>query len=133
MNRWSDAFEKHAFHPVWDGLVKKLDETKLGAESNENIVTEFVRFEKVVKLIQSILESLDQDVFHLQTLANAQAPTQQAAAHLTSFDSNQNDLTQIQAANNQIDQVLNFFRPYMVMPEAVAKSVKEVSKSQQNC
>lgn len=131
MNRWSDAFEKHSFHPIWNGLVEKLDETKLGAEVNENVVTEFVRFEKVVKLIQSILDSLDQDTFHLQTLANAQAPTQQAIAHFTNFMSNQNDLTQIQGANNQIDQVLNFFRPYMVMPDAVAKSVKEVASSQQ--
>ena len=131
MNRWSDAFEKHAFHPIWNGLVEKLDETKLGAEVNENVVTEFVRFEKVVKLIQSILESLDQDTFHLQTLVNAQKPTQQAIAHFTNFMSNQDDLTQIQGANNQIDQVLNFFRPYMVMPDAVAKSVKEVASSQQ--
>ena len=131
MNRWSDAFEKHAFHPIWNGLVEKLDETKLGAEVNENIVTEFVRFEKVVKLIQSILESLDQDTFHLQTLVNAQKPTQQAIAHYTNFMSNQNDLTHIQGANNQIDQVLNFFRPYMVMPDAVAKGVKDVSNSQQ--
>jgi hypothetical protein len=130
MNRWSDAFEKHQFHTLWKGVLKAVDEIKLGAETNENIVTEFMRFEKVVKLIESILENVDRDVFHLQTLANAQGPVQQAVGHVSNFQNNQNDLSQIQAANNQIDQVLNFFRPYMVMPDAVAKGVKEVSTSQ---
>jgi DNA repair exonuclease SbcCD ATPase subunit len=131
MNRWSEAFDNHQFHTHWNSFNKVIESIELGAEANENVVTEFSRLVKCQKLIDSIIGSVDKDTFHLQTLANAQAPIQQAHTHLTNFRNDINNLSQIQAANSQIDQVLNFFRPYMVMPDAVAKSVKEVSKSQQ--
>ena len=131
MNRWSEAFDTHQFHTFWNSFNKEIESIDLGAEANENIVTEFSRLVKCQKLIDSILNSVDKDTFHLQTLANAQSPVQQANTHLTNFKSDMSNLSQLQAVNSQIDQVLNVFRPYMVMPDAVAKSLKEVSKTQQ--
>ncbi|MBE0471828.1 MAG: hypothetical protein IBX55_20250 [Methyloprofundus sp.] len=131
MNRWSEAFDNHVFHTDWNSLVATLESIKLGAESDENVITEFVRFEKVANLIISILESIDRDTFHLQTLKNAQPPVQQSLNHLGIFKNNTSDLSQIQAANNNLDLVLNSFRSYMVMPDAVAKGIKSVSKSQE--
>lgn len=132
MNRWSEAFDNHQFHAYWQALIKVIESVQLGAEIDENIITEFSRLVKCQKLIDSILKAIDKDTFHLQTLSNAQGPIQQAQSHLTNFRNDQNNLSQIQAANNHIDQALNIFRPYMVMPNAVAKGLKEVSKSQQD-
>ncbi|WP_178860905.1 hypothetical protein [Thiomicrorhabdus cannonii] len=132
MNRWSEAFDSHQFHTHWQELIKVIESIQLGAETDENIITEFTRLVKCQKLIDSILKAIDKDTFHLQTLSNAQGPIQQTQSHLTNFRNDQSNISQIQTANNHIDQALNIFRPYMVMPNAVSKGLKEVSKSQQD-
>ncbi len=97
MNRWSTLFDNDPFHTSWKTLKASLDGINLGAEASSDIVDEYNRIKKISILINSTIENIDKDVFHLQTFTSAIPFVEKAQSSLSEFK-NISDVESIQLA-----------------------------------
>lgn len=135
MSRWITNFENHNFKKIWDNLKNSLEQSK----ANENIPTEvqeLARLKKVVAYLDSSMNNIDPELFPANLLTSCEQQTNNCLSHVNNFNSNKN-IGHITNANNHVDNLLTYIRPYMITDGAMKKTLlasvraynKEMEKS----
>jgi prefoldin subunit 5 len=126
MSRWTDTFKNHPFRSQWDEIKNELESTVVDDESVSTQVEELARLNKAISYLDTLLESVDPELLPLNMWTNCEQQASQCLQQLRSYNSNRNS-AHIQAANKHVDSLLTYIRPYMVLPENVAKAIESSS------
>lgn len=128
MTRWTTEFEQHPFQALWKSLIEMLEKAEVDDQTIPTSVEELARLKRVVVYLGSILQSLDPDItpksiwpaFHSQLLPCSQ--------QVEAYISNKN-IAHIIQANEHIDNLLTYLKPYQVLPRDGVKALQLSAKS----
>ncbi len=128
MTRWIQEYEQHPFNETWKSLKASSNEATIDDETVTTTVQEMARLRKAIAFIDHVLGSLDQELTPKSIWGNCQSQALACLQQINNYNSNRNPSHLIQA-NEHIDNVLTYVRPYMVSPKEALDSYKQASKS----
>lgn len=128
MSRWVDDFNNHAFRKDWEAICAAIDKAEVDDSTVVTSVTELARFKKVVKYIDELLKSVDPELIPRSTWDNFHSQGNACLQQVNNFNNNK-QIAHITQANEHVDNLLTYIRPYMVAPsEAVSALQSAVSE-----
>ena len=121
MSRWVEQFENHPFQVTWKGILEK--EKTLVIDDNTVItsVKELARLKKIIIFINGLLEACDPELIPESTWANFHSQSNGCLQQLNAYQQSRN-ITSINNANANLDNLLTYIRPYQVVSGKAAKS-----------
>ncbi|AUD79117.1 hypothetical protein CW740_07600 [Kangiella profundi] len=129
MSRWIDIFNSHEFNNNWDSLKKEANNVNLDDNSIKTSVNEIARLNKVISFMDELLEGIDPELVPLSTWDSFNSQAIAAKDQLAYFNSNRN-ISHIANANNHLDNILTYIRPYMVLPKNAASAITRTINKQ---
>lgn len=128
MTRWTTEFQQHPFQALWKSLLETLEKAEVDDQTIPTSVEELARLKRVVVYLGSILRGLDPDItpksiwtaFHSQLLPCLQ--------QVEAYISNKN-IAHIVQANEHIDNLLTYVKPYQVLPRDGVQALQLSAKS----
>jgi hypothetical protein len=119
MSRWIQEFQQGPFKTNWQDLLNTVEKLEVDDETVAPTVEELARLRKALAFIDGIIGSLDLELTPRSVWAAAQGQLEACVLQVRQYLSNRNQGHLIQA-NEHADNLLAYFRPYMVAPvEAV--------------
>jgi hypothetical protein len=113
MSRWQEQFDMHPFQQPWSELKSIIQEVKVDDESIVTDVEEVARLRKVITYISNLFAAIDHDLVPSSTWQNFQKQCQPCLNEVKAYVSNRN-ITHINNANANADNLLTYVRPYVV-------------------
>jgi len=126
MSRWKEAFDAHPFQATWAALKDALDKSTVDDETVITSVAELARLQKVVEYLDGLIEEVDPEIVPMTTWDSCNQQATPCLQEINNYNSNRN-IAHIQNANVNIDNLLTYIRPYMVLPKAAAASIKRAA------
>lgn len=127
MSRWSDQFKTHSFRNQWNA-IKNLSETiKLTDETVKTDLEELARLRKVVTFVDELLEAADPELLPQSVWNNFSSQAQGCVNELNTYVQNRN-ICHMQNANNNLDNILSYVRPYIVSGKGAAQAAGRAFK-----
>lgn len=123
MSRWTTSFQQHPFQGVWKRFRELLGEVKIDDVTISTDVEELSRLKSVTAYIEEICASLEPDFVPLATWGNFYSQVQPAYDQLAAYQSNRN-IAHLAAANDHIDNILSYVKPYLVLPEKTLRPLR---------
>lgn len=121
MSRWIELFENHAFQVTWKELQDFAKNVVVDDRTITTSVEEVARFNKVIIFINGLLESCDPELIPISTWDNFHSQSNACLQQVNSYQSNRN-IGHITNANNNLDNLLTYIRPYQVVAGKAAQS-----------
>jgi len=121
MSRWVELFNNHAFQPVWKQIFEVSNEIIVDDDTIATSVEEVARFKKVVVFINELLASCDPELIPIPTWDSFYSQANACIQQVNSYQSNRN-IGHITNANNNLDNLLTYIRPYQVVAGKAAQS-----------
>jgi len=121
MSRWIELFENHAFQVTWKEIQASRDELVVDDETVTTSVAELARLNKVITFVSGLLESCDPELIPESTWDNFYSQSNACLKQINSYQSNRN-IGHITNANNNLDNLLTYIRPYQVVAGKAAQS-----------
>jgi hypothetical protein len=121
MSRWTETFENHSFQTNWKGILEVVEEVIVDDETIVTSVEEIARLNKVVVFLNSLLKSCDPELIPESTWNNFHSQSSPCLQQINSYQSNRN-IGHIANANNHLDNLLTYIRPYQVVAGKAAQS-----------
>ncbi|MDO6687643.1 MULTISPECIES: coiled-coil domain-containing protein [unclassified Agarivorans] len=121
MSRWTETFENHPFQTNWKGIVEIVEEVIVDDETIVTSVEEIARLNKVVVFLNSLLKSCDPELIPESTWNNFHSQSSSCLQQVNHYQSNRN-IGHITNANNHLDNLLTYIRPYQVVAGKAAQS-----------
>lgn len=128
MSRWKTQFENHAFQQTWSNLKSDLDIAKVDDKSMLTSVEELARLKKVVAYISGLLNNLDPELVPQATWDSFQQQSLECLTQVKNYTQTRN-ITYLQNANLNADNLLNYVRPYVVAYGKAAKAASDAYKT----
>lgn len=128
MSRWATEFSQHPFQPVWRLLVHNLEMTEVDDKTIPTSVEELARLKSVVSYLDSILKSIDPEITPKSIWTNFHSQLLPCFAQLEAYISNKN-INHVVQANEHIDNLLTYVKPYQVFPKESVKALQLSAKS----
>lgn len=136
MSRWQEEFNNHSFQAQWLDLKKRADSIVLLDETITTDVEELARLRKVVTYIDNLLISADPELLPANIWENSNIQTSKVIQQLNEFSNNYN-IGHLRNANNHLDNILSYIRPYVVSTKDSAKAAgrafNEYSRTVRKC
>ncbi|MEJ6123979.1 hypothetical protein MT390_19260 [Vibrio sp. 2-Bac 85] len=121
MSRWVDQFENHVFQVQWKKILEVTNDLLLDDGSVVTSVEELARLNKVVSYLNSLLIACDPELIPLSTWDNFNSQSDACLKQINSYQQNRN-IGHITNANNHLDNLLTYLRPYQVVAGKAAQS-----------
>ncbi|MEZ8573585.1 hypothetical protein AB6C82_01985 [Vibrio splendidus] len=121
MSRWIEVFENHAFQDVWKKIQEIKEEVIVDDETITTSVEEVARLSKVINFIDGLLDSCDPELIPASTWDNFHSQSNTCLQQINSYQTNRN-IGHITNANNSLDNLLTYIRPYQVIAGKAAQS-----------
>ncbi|WP_371765213.1 hypothetical protein [Massilia sp.] len=128
MSRWTTAFEQHPFQSSWKQFREKLGSTTVDDLTIATAVEELYRLKAVASYIQEMIETIDPDYVPPATWSNSQPQAQGALEQLNAYSSDRN-ASRIAHANDHLDNILSYVKPYHVLPPKVIRPLQAAVKA----
>lgn len=134
-SRWAYAFAMHPFQNVWQVIKNELASAEVDDQTVVTAVTELARFKRVISYLDEIIKTVDPDLTPRSVWSNFQSQSDACLQQLQAFLSNKN-IAHIEQANEHVDNLLTYVRPYMVLPQeaviALKKSAQDYASQLEN-
>jgi hypothetical protein len=121
MSRWIELFENHAFQVTWKEIQDITEEVVVDDGTVTTSVEEVARLNKVITFVNGLLESCDPELIPISTWDNFHSQSNACLQQIKSYQSNRN-IAHITNANNNLDNLLTYIRPYQVVAGKAAQS-----------
>lgn len=131
MSRWTETFQNHPFRSVWANIVEASKVLSLPDETIATQVEELARFKKVISYIDSLIEAADPELIPVSTWNNFLDQATQCLLQINEFNSNKT-IKHLSNANNHLDNVIAYVRPYVVSDSDAAKAASKAFKEYSN-
>jgi len=128
MSRWTTAFEQHPFQDSWKRFNEKLADAKVDDLTVSTDVDELYRLKMVASYIQEIIETVDPDFVPPATWSNSQPQAQGAFEQLSAYQLDRN-VARIAHANDNLDNILSYVKPYHVLPPKILRPLRASVKA----
>ncbi len=122
-SRWADAYAQHPFQAGWTQLKEVLAAVEVDDQTVITSVYELARLKRVVAFLDQILSSIDPELTPASIWASYQQQATELLQQVRNYVSNKN-IAHISAANANVDNLLTYVRPYMVLPEEAVSALK---------
>ena len=119
MTRWVQAFEKSAFKKSWTSLLEVSTALTVDDATVRTTVEELGRFKKAIEFVDGIVKTIDLDLTPRSVWDNCAGQTVPCEEQVRQYAANRN-VGHLQQANDHLDNVLTYVRPYMVYPSEAA-------------
>lgn len=121
MSRWIDSFSNHAFNTTWKDLKVQLEQSEVD-ETITASVEELARLKKVIAFVDNALDNIEPELATLTFLDNFNTQAVECRNQINSYNSNKN-IGHITNANNNVDNLLSYIRPYLLSSDVIKKSL----------
>lgn len=121
MSRWIELFENHAFQVTWKQIQNIREEVVVDDKTVTTSVEEIARLNKVIIFVNGLLESCDPELIPVSTWDNFHSQSNACLQQINNYQSNRN-IDHITNANNNLDNLLTYIRPYQVVAGKAAQS-----------
>lgn len=128
MSRWLSTFKNHSFHSHWESLKNASESIKLTDETVITDVEELARLRKVIAYIDELLTAADPELLPLSIFNNFNSQSQECLNQLKAYVQSRN-IGHIQNANNNLDNLLSYIRPYVVSGKGAAQAAGKAFKA----
>ncbi|MDC6170950.1 hypothetical protein [Paucibacter sp. XJ19-41] len=115
MTRWIQEFQQTPFKTNWDALLGAVWKLEADDETIAPTVEELARLRKALAFVDRIISDVDLELTPRSVWSTAQAQIDACMAQVQAYESNRNQAHLVQA-NEHADNLLTYFRPYMVTP-----------------
>jgi hypothetical protein len=121
MSRWIEVFENHAFQDIWKKIQDIKEEVVVDDETVTTSVEEIARLNKVIIFVNGLLEACDPELIPASTWDTFHSQSNACLQQINNYQSNRN-IIHITNANNNLDNLLTYIRPYQVVAGKAAQS-----------
>lgn len=118
MSRWQAEFDQHPFQNEWKDLI---DESYALAVDDQTVLTsveELARLKRVIEYLRTAMQSIDVELVPKNIWDSFHPQSSACLLQVRSYQSSR-DIAHLHAANQHLDNLLTYVRPYMIFPEAV--------------
>lgn len=126
MSRWIEQYKNHSYAAVWQQFKESLDVVELDDESVQTSVQELSRLRKATVYLDGLINTVDPELVPLSTWDSFQKQSAIAKQQLDQFAANRN-IAHLQSANNNVDNLLTYIRPYMVVVGDAASALRNAT------
>lgn len=127
MTRWTNDFENHGFQSVWRNLLDLASKIELPDQTIRTDLEELARLKKVIKYVAELLEAADPELIPFSIWGSFHDQANQCLSQIQSYQANKN-IGHLNNANNNLDNLLSYVRPYVVSPKSAAQAAIQAFK-----
>lgn len=120
MSRWQTEFEQHAFQENWRNLLEDVPTLTVDDQTVVTAVQELARLKKVVEYLREAIASIDVELVPKSVWDSFHGQCSPCRQEVANYKSNRN-IGHLQSANQHLDNLLSYVRPYLILPESVMK------------
>ena len=120
MSRWQTEFEQHPFQENWRNLLEEVPQLSVDDQTVLTNVQELARLKKVVEYLREAIASIDVELVPKSVWDSFQGQCSPCRQEVSNYKSNRN-IGHLQNANQHLDNLLSYVRPYLILPESVIK------------
>jgi chromosome segregation ATPase len=120
MSRWQTEFEQHAFQENWRNLLEDVPSLSVDDQTVLTAVQELARLKKVVEYLRVAIASIDVELVPKSVWDSFHGQCSPCRQEVAKYKSNRN-IGHLQNANQHLDNLLSYVRPYLILPESVIK------------
>jgi hypothetical protein len=120
MSRWQTEFEQHPFQENWRNLLEDVPTLSVDDQTVLTAVQELARLKKVVEYLREAIASIDVELVPKSVWDNFHGQCTPCLQELANYKSNRN-IGHLQNANQHLDNLLTYVRPYLILPQSVMK------------
>ena len=128
MSRWQTEFEQHPFQEKWRVLLEEVPSLTVDDQTVLTAVQELARLKKVVEYLREAIASIDVELVPKSIWDNFHSQCSPCLQEVANFKSNRN-ITHLQNANQHLDNLLSYIKPYLIFPESVIKVIGAAAKA----
>lgn len=122
MSRWQTEFEQHPFQEKWRALLEVVPSLSVDDQTVLTAVQEMARFQKVVEFLREAIANIDVELTPKSIWDSFHGQCTPCLQEVSNYKSNRN-ISHIQNANQHLDNLLSYVKPYLILPEAVIKVI----------
>lgn len=127
-SRWADGFARHPFQEIWSGIKNDLENTEVDDQTVTTSVTELARLKRVVVYLDEIISTVDPDLTPRSVWDNFHSQANACWQQIKAYTSNKN-ISHIQQANENADNLLTYVRPFMVLPQEAVIALQKSAQT----
>jgi hypothetical protein len=127
MSRWANDFENHGFQSVWRNLQDVASKIELPDQTIRTDLEELARLKKVIKYVAELLEASDPELIPSSIWGSFHEQANQCLSQVQSYQASKN-IGHLNNANNNLDNLLSYVRPYVVSPKSAAQAAVQAFK-----
>ena len=116
MSRWQTEFEQHAFQASWRTLLQEAPTLTVDDETVVTSLEELARFKRAIEYLQAAIGSMDVELVPRSVWDSFSQQCPPVLDQIRAYKSNRN-IAHLQAANQHVDNLLSYVRPYLILPE----------------
>jgi hypothetical protein len=120
MSRWQTEFEQHPFQENWRNLLEDVPALSVDDQTVLTAVQELARLKKVVEYLREAIASIDVELVPKSVWDSFHGQCSPCRQEVANYKSNRN-IGHLQNANQHLDNLLSYVRPYLILPESVIK------------
>ncbi len=128
MSRWQTEFEQHPFQEKWRVLLEEVPSLTVDDQTVLTAVQELARVKKVVEYLKEAIASVDVELVPKSIWDSFNSQCSPCLQEVASFKSNRN-IAHLQNANQHLDNLLSYIKPYLILPESVVKVIGAAAKA----
>lgn len=127
MSRWAVEFKGHPFWQAWEVLQNKVQGLIVDDQTVTAAVEELARLKKVIDYLSAIIAGVDPDLTPRSVWDNVNAQLQPCLAEVGNYETTRH-VGHLTNANVNMDNLLTYVRPYMVLPEQVIVASRKAAE-----
>lgn len=128
MSRWTVEFNSHPFWQAWEVLQGKVTGLIVDDQTVTAAVEELARLKKVIDYLSGVIEAVDPDLTPRSVWDNVNAQLSPCLIEVSNYESTR-QIVHLVNANGNVDNLLTYVRPYMVLPDKVMSASRTASEN----
>lgn len=127
MSRWQEEFEQHPFQKEWESLLEESKTIEIDDQTIITSVQELARLKRALEYLDNIILSIDPELTPKSIWDSFQQQANHCLQQINHYKSNKN-ISHLQAANQHIDNLLSYIKPYLVLPTEIINALTSSAK-----
>lgn len=116
MTRWIQEFEQSPFKRTWAALLEAVEQLDVDDKTVATTVEELARLRKALTFLDRVIISADLELTPRSVWSSCDGQAQGCLGQVRAYESSR-DASHLTNANENVDNLLTYVRPYMVVPE----------------
>jgi hypothetical protein len=121
-SRWQSHFEGHPFQTTWSSIVGLAESIDAEDHSPPENVQEIARLKRAINYLDGLLKNIDAELTPKKIWESFNSQAEACRAQMDAYQTGK-DIANLHQANEHIDSLLGYIRPYMVLPDEALRAL----------